>query len=91
MLLDVAAAARAEVLGLAFRLAYTLSAGTAALLGATALALSSPGLSGQLVLRLESGTGVFDGDGISRRLDRLAEVLGLESATEIVAEAAAPR
>ncbi len=84
LLLDPAAAARAEVLGVALRLAYTLSAGTVALLAGTALQVPPPGGGGRLVLRLESGTGVFEGESVTRRLDRLAQVLGLESAAEVV-------
>ncbi len=77
-LLDPAAIARAELLGTALRLAYTLSAGTPDLLAGTTLSLAP----GRVVLRL-SGPGVFAGDGVQRRLDRLAALLGL---TAIVAE-----
>ena len=85
LLLDVASANRAEILGIALRLAYTLSAGTADLLAGTSLSLSG----GQLVLRLEEDTGVFAGESVLRRLDRLAQALGLEAATEAVAARAA--
>jgi len=78
LLLDVATAARAEVLGVALRLAYTLSAGTPDLLGGTSLSLQG----GQLVLRLQEDSGVFAGESVVRRLDRLAQTLGLEAATE---------
>jgi len=78
LLLDVASAARAEVLGVALRLAYTLSAGTPDLLAGTSLSLRG----GQLLLRLQEDSGVFAGESVVRRLDRLAQTLGLEAATE---------
>lgn len=78
LLLDVASAHRAEVLGTGLRLAYTLSAGTPDLLAGTALALSA----GRLTLRLCETSGVFAGESVMRRLDRLAQALGLEAATE---------
>jgi exopolyphosphatase/guanosine-5'-triphosphate,3'-diphosphate pyrophosphatase len=78
LLLDVASANRAEVLGVALRLAYTLSAGTPDLLAGTALLLRG----GQLVLRLQEDSGVFAGESVVRRLDRLAQALGLDAATE---------
>jgi len=78
MLLDVGSAARAEVLGVALRLAYTLSAGTPDLLAATSLRIEG----NRLLLKLDARTGVFAGEGILRRLDRLALALGLEAATE---------
>jgi exopolyphosphatase/guanosine-5'-triphosphate,3'-diphosphate pyrophosphatase len=86
-LLDVASANRAQVLGVALNLAYTLSAGTPDLLGGTTLRVDGR----RLVLRLAEATGVYAGEGVLRRLDRLAEALGLEAATEIApfAEAAA--
>ncbi|HET8996382.1 MAG TPA: Ppx/GppA family phosphatase [Acetobacteraceae bacterium] len=85
LLLDVAAASRAEVLGVALRLAYTLSAGTPDLLAGTALVLRG----GQLVLRLQEDSGVFAGESVVRRLDRLAQAVGLEAATETALERAA--
>jgi exopolyphosphatase / guanosine-5'-triphosphate,3'-diphosphate pyrophosphatase len=85
LLLDVASAARAEQLGVALRLAYTLSAGTPDLLAGTGLVLKA----GRLVLRLEEGTGVFAGESVMRRLDRLAQTFGLEAATETARERAA--
>jgi exopolyphosphatase / guanosine-5'-triphosphate,3'-diphosphate pyrophosphatase len=78
LLLDVASAHRAEVLGTALRLAYTLSAGTPDLLAGTSLALAG----GRLVLRLAEDTGVFAGESVMRRLDRLAHAVGLEAGTE---------
>jgi exopolyphosphatase / guanosine-5'-triphosphate,3'-diphosphate pyrophosphatase len=85
LLLDVATAARAEVLGVALRLAYTLSAGTSDLLASTALLLRG----GQLLLRLQEDSGVFAGESVVRRLDRLAQTLGLEAATEMARPQAA--
>jgi exopolyphosphatase/guanosine-5'-triphosphate,3'-diphosphate pyrophosphatase len=85
LLLDVASAARAERLGVALRLAYTLSAGTPHLLAGTSLSLRT----GQLVLHLEEDTGVFAGESVIRRLDRLAQAMGLEAATDSAQEQAA--
>ena len=78
MLLDTASANRAEVLGIALRLAYTLSAGTPDLLAGTKLSLRGR----RLLLRLEQGIGVFAGESVVRRLHRLAQVMGLEAGTE---------
>lgn len=80
LLLDMASAQRAEILGSALRLAYTLSGGTPDLLSGTALILRGS----QLVLRLQEDIGVFAGESVVRRLDRLAQQLGLEAATETV-------
>ncbi|HET6185218.1 MAG TPA: Ppx/GppA family phosphatase [Acetobacteraceae bacterium] len=74
LLLDVAATHRAEILGTALRLAYTLSAGTPDLLAATSLAVEGR----QLVLTLDEARGVFAGESIIRRLERLAEAMGLQ-------------
>lgn len=82
VLLDPAAIARAEVLGTALRLAYTLSAGTPDLLARATLRLEP----GRVVLRLD-GPGVFAGDGVQRRLERLATLLGLGAVMEDSAEA----
>jgi len=79
VLLDVGTAQRAELVGAALRLAYTLSGGTAALLGRTGLRREHA----RLVLRLSQGGGVFAGDSVWRRLERLAELAGLEPSTEI--------
>ena len=81
-LLDMSSANRAEALGIALRLAYTLSAGTPALLAGTSISLEGS----RLVLRLSEGTGVFAGEGVIRRLDRLAQVLGREAVTELMRE-----
>ncbi len=85
MLLDVATAHRATVLGFALRLASTLSAGTADLLAGTALRLRGD----RLLLRLSEASGVFAGESVLRRLDRLAQELGLEVGTETFSERAA--
>ncbi len=85
LLLDVASTHRAEVLGTALRLAYTLSAGTPDLLAGTGLRL----LGSRLILRLEEDSGVFAGESVMRRLDRLAQAVGLEAATEAARERAA--
>lgn len=74
-LLDFESAYRAETLGVALRLAYTLSAGTPDLLAGTSLRVAS----GRLVLRFEEDRGVFAGESVLRRLDRLAQQLGLEA------------
>ena len=73
-LLDVATAHRAVILGIALRLAYTLSAGTTDLLAGTQLEV----IGGQLLLRLDSDSGVFEGESVLRRLDRLAQEMGLD-------------
>ncbi len=79
MLLGFEAARRATILGMALRLAYTLSAGTVDLLGGTRLINNHV-----LTLQLTAGTGVFAGEAVTRRLERLAQALGLEAATSIV-------
>jgi exopolyphosphatase / guanosine-5'-triphosphate,3'-diphosphate pyrophosphatase len=78
MLLDIETASRAEVLGIALRLAYTLSAGTRGLLAGTRLRIES----GRLVLRLRANSGVFAGESVIRRLERLGQALGLPAAAE---------
>ena len=78
-LLDEASASRAMALGAALRLAYTVSAGTPALLAAAALRLDA----GRLVLRLD-GAGVFAGEGVERRLERLAAAMGVGWGMEAV-------
>ena len=74
-LLDAAAAARAEILGHSMRLAYTLSAGTPGLLAGTELRVAG----GQLCLTLSPESGAFLGEGVTRRLERLAAAMGLEA------------
>jgi exopolyphosphatase/guanosine-5'-triphosphate,3'-diphosphate pyrophosphatase len=78
LLLDVGSANRAEVLGIALRLAYTLSAGTKALLAGTRLRIEGP----RLVLGLRQNSGVFAGESVIRRLERLAHAVGLQAAAE---------
>jgi exopolyphosphatase/guanosine-5'-triphosphate,3'-diphosphate pyrophosphatase len=85
MLLTIGSLRKAEILGVALRLAYTLSGGTAELLECTALAC----VDGRLVLRLQAGTGVFAGESVTRRLERLGEALGLEAVTETMSGAGA--
>jgi exopolyphosphatase/guanosine-5'-triphosphate,3'-diphosphate pyrophosphatase len=79
LLLDVATLRRAEILGAAFRLAYTLSGGTPVLLASTSLERRSS----RLVLRLTEGSGVFAGESVVRRLETLAAALGLDSSVEV--------
>jgi exopolyphosphatase/guanosine-5'-triphosphate,3'-diphosphate pyrophosphatase len=76
-LLDPVMLHRAQVLGAALRLAYTLSAATTVILGGTALAIRGR----QLVLSLHEDSGVFAGEAVVRRLERLARMLQLEAAT----------
>jgi exopolyphosphatase/guanosine-5'-triphosphate,3'-diphosphate pyrophosphatase len=79
-LLDPMTAKRAEILGMALRLAYTLSAGTPDLLAGTKLRVEGR----RLVLSLHEDAGVFAGEAIVRRLTRLAQALDLEAGTETV-------
>ena len=81
-LLDPAAIGRAQVLGAALRLAYILSAGTPALLAETSLLVER----GRLVLRL-AGAGVFSGEAVVRRVDRLAAAMGMVGALDVPGEA----
>jgi exopolyphosphatase/guanosine-5'-triphosphate,3'-diphosphate pyrophosphatase len=76
LLLDLPSAGRAELLGAALRLAYTLSAGTPDLLAETSLVVQDR----NLVLRLGGG-GAYAGDTVLRRLDGLAQTLGLSPVT----------
>lgn len=76
-LLEPEAMARAATLGSALRLAYTLSAGTPALLAETVLRRAPD----RLVLALD-GPGVFEGEGVARRLDHLAAALGVAAVVE---------
>jgi exopolyphosphatase/guanosine-5'-triphosphate,3'-diphosphate pyrophosphatase len=77
-LLDLQTARRAETLGIALRLAYTLCAGTPQLLAGAQLSIAP----GRLILGLTEAAGVFAGDAVLRRLERLAQMLGLEAETE---------
>ncbi|HEX2939789.1 MAG TPA: Ppx/GppA family phosphatase, partial [Rhodopila sp.] len=86
LLLDVESANRAALLGLALRLAYTLSGGTKNLLDGTRLRIEGS----RLILGLRRDSGVFAGESVIRRLERLALALGLEPvAEEELADAAA--
>jgi exopolyphosphatase / guanosine-5'-triphosphate,3'-diphosphate pyrophosphatase len=85
LLLDMSSTHRAELLGVALRLAYTLSAGTPDLLAGTGLLVSGS----RLILRLEEDSGVFAGESVMRRLDRVAQAVGLEAATETARDRAA--
>ena len=78
LLLDFDTVHRAEVLGVALRLAYTLSAGTKDLLSGTRLQVEGS----RLVLRLRENSGVFAGESVIRRLERLAQAVGLQAAAE---------
>jgi exopolyphosphatase/guanosine-5'-triphosphate,3'-diphosphate pyrophosphatase len=78
-LLDPGAGRRAEVLGAALRLAFTLSGGTPVLLRGTGLRR----VGGELRLRLVEGTGVFAGESVQRRLDALADATGLPATVEV--------
>jgi exopolyphosphatase/guanosine-5'-triphosphate,3'-diphosphate pyrophosphatase len=80
MLLDLTSLRRAEIFGMALRLAFTLSGGTPELLGGTALVREPD----RLRLRLRQGSGVFAGDAVTRRVERLAQSMGLEAAIDIV-------
>ncbi len=73
-LLDEPGLSGAQTLGHALRLAYLLSAGTPDLLAGTAL-LRSPT---KLRLVLPQDGPAFTGDGVTRRMERLALALGLE-------------
>lgn len=81
VLLDVGTLRRAEVLGAALRLAYTLSGGTPELLRSTRLVVQQD----RLVLKLVEGGGVFAGDSVQRRVEALAAALGLLAVVEIAA------
>ena len=78
-LLDAAALRRAEALGAALRLAFTLSGGTPVLLAGTALRR----VGAELRLRLVEGSGVFAGESVQRRLDTVAAALGLTATVEV--------
>ncbi len=79
VLLDVLTIRRAEAIGAALRLAYTLCGGTPELLAGTTLQRRG----GRLVLRLSEGTGVFAGESVLRRVEQLGAVLGLEAVVEV--------
>jgi exopolyphosphatase/guanosine-5'-triphosphate,3'-diphosphate pyrophosphatase len=79
MLLGLEATRRATIMGLALRLAYTLSAGTPDLLAGTKL-IAGP----MLTLQLTRGSGVFAGESVTRRLERLGQAMGIEATTREV-------
>ncbi len=81
MMLDPPGVRRAEALGVALRLAFTLSGGTPELLAGTSIRRRG----GELRLRLVEGSGVFAGESVQRRLDVLAASLGLTPAVEVAA------
>jgi exopolyphosphatase/guanosine-5'-triphosphate,3'-diphosphate pyrophosphatase len=80
-LLDLNAAKRAEILGSALRLAYTLSGGTRELLKGTGLNIEG----NYLILMLGHTNGDLTGDTILRRLYRLAQSSGLEGKVREIA------
>ncbi len=71
-LLDDEAREAARAMGLALRLAYTLTGGVPGLLDGSALKLTD----GKLVLSLLSDHALLAGEAVQRRLDALARVLG---------------
>jgi exopolyphosphatase/guanosine-5'-triphosphate,3'-diphosphate pyrophosphatase len=75
-LLDVASTQRAERLGTVLRLAYTVSAGTAALLAKTSLSLQP----GKVCLRCSFPAA----DTVARGLEHLGAMLGLQPTFEEV-------
>jgi exopolyphosphatase/guanosine-5'-triphosphate,3'-diphosphate pyrophosphatase len=80
VLLSPESVRRATILGIALRLAYTLSAGTPDLLAGTRLIADET-----LRLVLHEDRGVFAGESVLRRLDRLAAALGLPASAEMAA------
>jgi len=78
VLLDAASIRRAEALGAALGLAYTLCGGTPGLLEGASLSESK----GQLRLRLVPGNGLFAGESVQRRIEELAAALGLKGIVE---------
>lgn len=78
-LLNAGAVRRAETLGAALRLAFTLSGGVSALLDGTLLRPDGQ----RLLLRLDEASGVFAGESVLRRLEALALALALDPVVEI--------
>jgi exopolyphosphatase/guanosine-5'-triphosphate,3'-diphosphate pyrophosphatase len=74
-LLDPEGAAEARALGLALRLAYTLSGGALDLLDQVRLRRAE----GSLVLDLPPAGNLFAGEAVQRRLDAVGRALGLEA------------
>ena len=73
-LLDMSGFRRAEILGLTLRLAYSLCAGVPELLEGTSLVPND----NRLILTLARHRGMFNGESVGRRLDRLAQSVGLQ-------------
>ena len=73
-------AEQARAVGHALALGYTVAAGRAAALGATALKTSG----NKLRLLLPSGSGLYRGDAVQNCLSQLAAALGLAPSTEFV-------
>jgi exopolyphosphatase/guanosine-5'-triphosphate,3'-diphosphate pyrophosphatase len=73
-LLDDGEFARAQVMGLALRLAQTLSGGAPGLLPQTLLKIKSP----RLVLELRSGGDIYLNEAVERRFRRLAQKMDLK-------------
>ncbi|MGE3783497.1 MAG: Ppx/GppA family phosphatase [Alphaproteobacteria bacterium] len=85
MLLDDGDAAEARALGLALRLAYTLSGGAFTLLDQVRLLRDAGGIA----LELPPAGNLFAGEAVQRRLDALGRTLGLSVLTRRRREAAA--
>ncbi len=83
-LLDQARTMRAQIIGLALRLAHTLSGGAPGLLRQTALAMDEKRLS----LRIPRNGAVFMSGAVERRLNRLARCMALKPQMVEHAEAA---
>jgi exopolyphosphatase/guanosine-5'-triphosphate,3'-diphosphate pyrophosphatase len=79
-LLDFATLRRAEILGTALRLAYTLSGGSAELLAGSQVDRQGP----KVTLRLAEGGGLFAGESVTRRLERLGQAMGVEAAVQTI-------
>lgn len=77
-MLDTETAHRAEVLGLALRLGYMLSAGTRALLSGSRLRIRDK----KVTLDLRPNSGLFAGESVVRRLENLANAMRLDYAVE---------
>jgi exopolyphosphatase / guanosine-5'-triphosphate,3'-diphosphate pyrophosphatase len=75
LLLDPAGAAAARALGLALRLAYTLTGGALELLEQVRLRRDGQ----SLLLDLPAAGSLFTGEAVQRRLDALGRALGLEA------------
>ena len=77
LLLDEDAAAEARALGLALRLAYTLSGGALQLLDQVRLRRDDSGIA----LELPPAGNLFAGEAVTRRLDALGRALALPART----------